>query len=366
MPSRSKGGLGLPQTHSRLPGWKQIWSPPFAKSSWWRTIRRLSMARCSSRIEKSICGCRKVPKFILSGNGDASTGATVSTIICSSQWTISSGSPYRKPRKNRCLLLRRCPRVHSPEGLARRKILPGLGFAAIRIVRGLREGDNAVQEADQILPGQVVGDQRHRGKNRQCSCHDDGKGKVQKAGDQETQRCQKKRQQRAMQADVQLPARAQGDECDVPQSPQVRHDGHGKHDYALDGNRKVIDIAQDTVASHYAQQDHRGHGDSRQIGSNISVLIHRNLLRHKWYSNAGIVPGKRRRTALRMAARAQSNQGTFLAEAGCSSSLRSICGHRSRRSSVSFIGAIACFSSSLISRSFSSLIILQRPPVPMG
>src|SRR5580704_18789995 len=63
------------------------------------------------------------------------------------------------------------------QGLARRKILPGLGFAAIRIVRGLREGDNAVQEADQILPGQVVGEQRRRGKDRLCSCHEDGKGK---------------------------------------------------------------------------------------------------------------------------------------------------------------------------------------------
>jgi hypothetical protein len=79
-----------------------------------------------------------------------------------------------------------------------------------------------------------------------------------------------------------LPTRAERNEENIPETPGVWHDGHGENDYTLHGDGKVVDIPQNTITSHDDQQKHRRHGDPCQIRAKISVLIHKNLLPHKW------------------------------------------------------------------------------------
>src|SRR6266852_5266550 len=122
--------------------------------------------------------------------------------------------------------------------------------------------------------------------------------------------------------------RVRSDEEHVPEAPQVGHDGHGEYDHTFDRNGNVIDVASDAKHGGHDEKENRGRHNAGHVGTQICVLIHKTSYPHKWYSNAGITPGKRTRAALSSAARAQSNQGT---PAGCSrSSFFNIWGQRSR------------------------------------
>src|SRR5260370_31639348 len=87
---------------------------------------------------------------------------------------------------------------------ADQKLTEGTG----RIVCGLRDLENSIQETDQILPGQIIRDERDRGSNRQRFCRERREGKIQETSHQKTEWRQQKRQKRAMEPDCQLPAMA--------------------------------------------------------------------------------------------------------------------------------------------------------------
>src|SRR5216684_228961 len=108
---------------------------------------------------------------------------------------------------------------------------------------------NSIEEADQVFPGKVVDEQSDGGCNQKSVSSNGGDGKIQKTREYDTKRRQQDRQERAVEAEGQLPTRAERNEENIPETPAVWHDGHGEDDHTLHGDGKVVDIPQNTRTS---------------------------------------------------------------------------------------------------------------------
>src|SRR5262245_55614109 len=67
-------------------------------------------------------------------------------------------------------------------------------------------------------------------------------------------------------------------EQNVPKAPEVGHGGHGKDDHALDGYRKVVDVAQEGKNAGDDDQEEGGDADTREISAQIGVTDHKSSL----------------------------------------------------------------------------------------
>src|SRR6266571_6069793 len=80
---------------------------------------------------------------------------------------------------------------------------------------------NSIAQADEVFPGEVVDQQSNRCGDRKGVRGEAGNGEVHKTGDHDTERREQNQQQRAVEADGELQARAHCHKEDIPKAPGV-------------------------------------------------------------------------------------------------------------------------------------------------
>jgi hypothetical protein len=78
-----------------------------------------------------------------------------------------------------------------------------------------------------------------------------------------------------MKAEGELEAIAPDEEENIPKSPNVRHDGHGKDDDAFHGNGDVVNITGNGKDRGDNEEKDGWDNDARHVGAQINVLIHK-------------------------------------------------------------------------------------------
>src|SRR6266567_8400845 len=133
---------------------------------------------------------------------------------------------------------------------------------SVRTGRALRQSSDSldtIEEADQVFPGKVVDDKRDRRQDGESVRGKGWNGKVQKAGDNNTERREQDWQERAVEANGELQARAQRHEENIPKAPGVGHHSHREDDDTFHGNGKIVNVAGNGKDSGDDQEKNRGH-----------------------------------------------------------------------------------------------------------
>src|SRR6266567_8725236 len=139
---------------------------------------------------------------------------------------------------------------------------------SVRTGRALRQSSDSldtIEEADQVFPGEVVDEERDRRGDGEEVRDEGGDGKVQKASDNDAERREQDWQERAVEANGELQARAQRDEENIPEAPGVGHYSHREDDDTFHGNWEIEDVAGDSKGGGNDQEKNRGHNDARHV-----------------------------------------------------------------------------------------------------
>src|SRR6266700_598452 len=149
---------------------------------------------------------------------------------------------------------------------------------SVRTGRALRQSSDSldtIEEADQVFPGEVVDEERDRRGDGEEVRDEGGDGKVQKASDNHAKRREQDWQERAVEANGELQARAQRHEENIPKAPGVGHHSHREDDHPLHGNGKIVNVAGNGKDSGDDQEKNRGHNDARHVRPKTNVLSHK-------------------------------------------------------------------------------------------
>ena len=138
----------------------------------------------------------------------------------------------------------------------------------------LGDAQDGVQEANEMLPGEIVDDDTDE-KGKRKGVEDKTRNwKIEETGGKIAGWCEKERQNCAMCSDGEVTARKQSDIENIPEAPQVWNDGHRKHNDAFDGDRDVVNVAANTENCDDDEEEWRGNHDAGHVCAKISVFVH--------------------------------------------------------------------------------------------